>query len=115
MMKNLIVLLTTILISLSVFSQKPYYLYFNYNKNSTFSSNNELFNSYQVYFIECDDDLIFVHNHYIEIESYESYCEFYFDNELVGQFLTKRWVNQDHLIINLIESKTYYYFHNGSY
>ena len=115
MMKNLIVLLTTILISLSVFSQKPYYLYFNYNKNSTFSSNNELFNSYQVYFIECDDDLIFVHNHYIEIESYESYCEFYFDNELVGQFLTKRWVNQDHLIIYFIESKTYYYFHNGSY
>jgi hypothetical protein len=112
-MKNLIILSIIIFISLSVFSQKPYCLYFNYNKDFKFTYDNSLYKTDQIYFIECDDSLVYIRNHYIEISSYPNHCLFYFDNEFIGNFNTKRWINNGHMILYFIESKTYYYFYRS--
>jgi hypothetical protein len=94
-------------------AQNSYSLYFNKNNTYEFTHNQSLVNSNQVYFIECDDSLVYIRNHYIEINSYPDHCLFYFDNEFIGNFNTKRWINNRHMILYFIESKTYYYFYRS--
>ncbi len=110
-MKSLFLFLSGVLISLLTYSQNSYSLYFNHSKELNFTSNNSLYKSEQLYKVVCENDLIIIHNHYIKIDSYPNYCVFYFDDNLVGEFKTKRWINNRHLILYFIESNTYYYFY----
>ena len=110
-MKTIFTLLLFLLGNL-VYSHDSYSLYLNRNKDSKFGlNNNKLYKTDQIYKIDCEEDLVLIHNHYIKIESYPSYSVFFFDGELVGEFETKRWVNNKHMILFFMESKTYYYFY----
>jgi len=110
-MNHIFLFLCIFLFGLSTYAQNSYSLYFNHNKELSFTSNNSLYKTDQIYKIDCENDLIIIHNHYIKIDSYSNYCVFYFDDNLVGEFKTKRWINNKHLILYFIESKTYYYFY----
>jgi hypothetical protein len=112
-MRCLFLFLILIFLGLRVYTQDSYSLYFNYRKSIDFTYNNSLYKSDQIYFIECEEGLVHISNHYIKIDSYPDYCVFYFDDELVGEYKIKRWVNHRHIILYFIESKTYYYFYTN--
>ena len=112
-MKYLSILLLGLIFGGTLYSQESYSLYLNYKKEFDFTYDNSLYQTDQIYFIECDDSLVYIHNHYIEISSYPNYCLFYFGDEFIGNYSTKRWINGRHMILHFIESKTYYYFYRS--
>jgi hypothetical protein len=112
-MKYLSILLLGLIFGGTLYSQESYSLYLNYKKEFDFTYDNSLYQTDQIYFIECDDSLVYIHNHYIEISSYPNYCLFYFGDEFIGNYSTKRWINGRHMILYFIESKTYYYFYRS--
>ena len=112
-MRYLITLLLGLIFGVTLYSQESYSLYLNYKKEFDFTYDNSLHQTDQIYFIECNDSLVYIHNHYIEINSYPNHCLFYFGDEFIGNYNTKRWINGKHMILYFIESKTYYYFYRS--
>jgi len=112
-MKYIFLFLKVIFLGVLANAQDSYSLYLNYKKEFDFTYDNSLYQTDQIYFIECDDSLVYIHNHYIEISSYPGYCLFYFNGEFIGNYSTKRWINGRHIILYFIDPKIYYYFYRS--
>ena len=112
-MKYILLFLKVIFLGVLADAQDSYNLYLNYNEEFDFSYDNSLDQTDQIYYIEYDSSLVYINNHYIEISSYPDYCLFYFNDEFIGNYKTKRWINRRYLILYFIESKTYYYFYRS--
>jgi hypothetical protein len=101
------ILITLLLISLSLttYSQKEFSLYFN-NLDKIWNINREIeicqYNN-SLFIDKGDID--------IEVSIYENKTTIFFEGELVGNFLTKARIFEDHIVIFFIKSKSYYYIY----
>lgn len=87
----------------TLYSQKEFSIYFN-NVDKIWNTNREInVCQHEEYIIVNKDDIV------IEISIIDNKTTIFYEDDFVGQFLTKSFISDNHIVIFFIKSKTYYY------
>jgi hypothetical protein len=105
-MRIAITIFLTLFVSI-LYSQNEFSLYFN-NIEKIWNINREIKICQQ-------DDYLFIDKGDINIEvsTIGNNTRIFFENELVGDFLTKSFISEEYIVIFFIKSKTYYYIYTN--